>query len=438
MLDRGPCYLAALAPELIEHILFQLDSIRTLGNFITSCRYVYECFKRRQWHLVFHVLSDELGPVLVDARFLFKFPYANPGDTPYSSIPYWDGLHASAELYRGMLNADRGHYEQADAAPSPEELTQLCHTLHEMNFLARTYVTAHQQSYTRHGSPAGTALLSRAERLRVLRAFYRRQIVCNAWPPTRSGPRARWTEQDVVAISNTSDHRGMPLGLFASFEAWELQQIVHVNYFVTRLCAALLLVGEEGGQEADGLLSPASLHRPIDEADFAEMFSHMDKLTRYLRSHPMPAEAALRSMPWPPRFTSRQLLDAAPAYGQLSERYCLPCLQHAWQAHRFDRYPDPVRDGSAHQQQHFAGDNVDLPPFGWVDALDGHYVNWFGEALHFEVATTSYDSSELSLARLDTLELWIAAGFALWDRWRVEAIKELDQMRMFRTDWILQ
>lgn len=85
----------------------------------------------------------------------------------------------------------------------------------------------------------------------------------------------------------------------------------------------------------------------------------------------------------------------------------------------------------------FTGDNVDLPPFGWVDALDVHYVNWFGEALHSEVATTSYNSPELSLARINSLELWVAAGFALWDRWRVEAIKELDQMR-FRTGWIVQ
>ncbi|KAI0000102.1 hypothetical protein F4779DRAFT_631233 [Xylariaceae sp. FL0662B] len=452
MPDQRPCYLGALAPELIDHILFQLDSISALGNFITSCSYVHECFKRQQEHLVYHVLSNELGPVLVDARFLFKFPYADPGDSGHELMAYWDGLHTRAELYRGMLNADRGRRGQGDEMPSPEELTRLCHTLHEMNFLARTYVTAHQQSFSRHESPAGTAPLSRTERLRVLRAFYRRQIVCNAWAPTKRGPEIRWMEQDVAAISNTSDHQGVPLGLFASFEAWELQQIDHVNDFIARLCTALLLVGE-GGQEAGGLLSPAVVHRPNDEADFGKIFSHMDELTRYLRSHPMLAEAALRSMPSLPRFTSRQLLDAAPAYSQLLQRYCLPCLRYAWQANRFDSYPDPVRDANQQQQQQqesgeegsrngaiidLSGDNVDLPPFGWVDALDGHYVNCFGEALHYEVATTSYNSPELSLARLDTLKLWVATGFTLWDRWRVEAIKELDQMRLFHTGWIVQ
>ena len=438
MPDRRPCYLGALAPELVEHILSQLDSISALGNFITSCRYVHGCFKRQQENLVFHVLSNELGPVLVDARFLCKFPYADPGDSPQEWTAYWDGLHTGAEMYRGWLNADRDRHGQGDAAPSPEELTQLCHTLHEMNFLTRTYVTAQQQSRSRFGPLAGRAPLSRAECLRILRAFYRRQIVCNAWAPTKREP--YWTERDVAAISNTSDHQGVPLGLLAAFEPWELQQIDHVNHFVARLCVALTLVGEEEGQEAD----------------FGEIFSHMDELTRYLRSHSKLADAALRALPSLPRLTSRELLDAAPAYSQLSQRYCLPCLRYAWQASRLDKFPDPARDKSEHQQQQqqqqgedgeeggsngttidFVGDNVELPPFGWVDALDGCYVNWFGEALHSEVGTSSYNSLELSLARHDSLELWTAAGFALWDRWRVEAIKELDQTRQLRTGWIV-
>ncbi|KAI1138652.1 hypothetical protein F5Y05DRAFT_46134 [Hypoxylon sp. FL0543] len=439
MSDRRPCYLDALAPELIENILFQLDSISALGNFITSCHYVHECFKRHRDHLVFHVLSNELGPVLVDARFLFKFPYANPrfDNSPHESMAYWGKLHTSAELYKDMLGADRDYHEQGIAALGPEELPRLCQTLHRMNLLARTYVTVHfQHSYTRHGSPAGTTPLSRAERLRILRAFYRRQIICNAWVPTERGPEPRWSEYDVAAISNTSDHQGVPLGLFASFEAWELQQVEHVNFFVTRLCAALLLFGEKEVQGANGFLGPAVSYRLTDEAEFGEIFSHTDKLTRYWRSCPMLAEAALRSMPSHPRLMSRQLLDAVPAYSQLSRRYCLPCLGYAWQTNRFDRFPDPARDVRA--KIHFAGDNVESLPFGWVDGLDGHHVNWFGKALHSEVAKTSYNTPELSLARLDNLELWTAAGFALWDRWRVEALKELDQMRPFRTGWIVQ
>lgn len=227
MPDQRPCYLGTLAPELVEHLLSHLDSISALGNFITTCRYVHKCFKRRQRQILFHVLSNELRPVLADARFLRRFPYANPGYNAHDRRAYWDGLHTNAKLYRSMLNADRGPGGQGNAAPSPEELTQLCRTLHEMNFLAHTYVTALQQSFSRQGSEAGSVPLSGAERLRVLRAFYRRQIVCNAWAPTKR--RVGWTIHDIVAISNTSNHRGLRLGLFAAFEAWELQQIDHVN-----------------------------------------------------------------------------------------------------------------------------------------------------------------------------------------------------------------
>ncbi|XXH02704.1 hypothetical protein Hte_009089 [Hypoxylon texense] len=63
----------------------------------------------------------------------------------------------------------------------------------------------------------------------------------------------------------------------------------------------------------------------------------------------------------------------------------------------------------------FARDSVDQ---GCLPSA-GHYVNWFGEALHSEVAKAYYNSPELSLERIDALELWTAAGFALWTILRV-------------------
>lgn len=80
--------------------------------------------------------------------------------------------------------------------------------------------------------------------MRVLRAFYRRQIISNAWAPTGRTDRLGWMGQDMAALSNTSEHKGMRLGLSAVFKPWELQQVDHVDYFITRLCAALRLAGE--------------------------------------------------------------------------------------------------------------------------------------------------------------------------------------------------
>lgn len=239
--------------------------MRALCNLIITSRFVYRRFEGQKRPIILRVLENELGPVLTDAKFLRLFPYADPGGSPENWIMYWDGIHAMAAAYRDMLGSGGCGGGGGDMpVPSFAELTQLCHTLHKMNFLASTYVAAQLRSFGGEG-PA-TAPLSCTERLRVLQAFYRRQIVCNAWAPTRREP--RWTDRDTAAIGNTSDHQGVRLGLFAAFEPWELQQVDHANYFITRLCAALCLAGEEVAQ-------------PIGEAEFGDIFSHIDCLVQY-------------------------------------------------------------------------------------------------------------------------------------------------------------
>ena len=166
-----------------------------------------------------------------------------------------------------------------------------------MNFLASTYITAQMRSFGGEG-PA-TALPSRSERLRALRAFCRRQIVCNAWAPTRRKP--SWLDRDTAAISNTSDHQNVRLGLFAALGPWELQQVDCADYFITQLCIALCLTGEEVAQ-------------PIDEAEFGDIFSHADCLVQYMREHPSVADAPVRSLPSPQRPSSRQFRDTAVYY----------------------------------------------------------------------------------------------------------------------------
>ena len=82
-------------------------------------------------------------------------------------------------------------------------------------------------------------------------------------------------------------------------------------------------------------------------------------------------------------------------------------------------------------------------PFGWVDALSGRDVNWFGEAFYEypeREGDASLDGEEEvhPHLRLIHLDLWRGAGFALWDGRRVEAIKTLDRLRFLRTGWALQ
>ncbi|KAI1289049.1 hypothetical protein F5Y03DRAFT_64917 [Xylaria venustula] len=213
--EQVPCYLGNLSPELIDNVLAHVDSVRDLENFVITAAFIYRRFKREERTTIFRVLQNELGTVLTDARFLYLFPYCNPGDSTLQRDAYWIHLYTMTGVYRNMLNTRE---DNNTSLPDMEELTQLCRTLHKMNFLVSAY-----QSATQHwllGSDLATLPFSRVERLRVIRAFYRRQIICNAWASTK---RERdWTEEDLAAFGNTSDHRGVPLGLFSAFEPWEL------------------------------------------------------------------------------------------------------------------------------------------------------------------------------------------------------------------------
>lgn len=159
-------------------------------------------------------------------------------------------------------------------------------------------------------------------------------------------------------------------------------------------------------------------------------------------------DGALRILLSLPRLSSRETLDAAPAYCRYTERYPIICLQFAWQSQRLGSFPDPARDQREQQQQQqedgggatvdFVGDAVGLPPFGWVDALDGRYVNWFGHGLVAGISgTPAPGEEETYLARYFSLELWRDAGFTLWDCRRIKAIKELDRLRTLRTGWVM-
>ncbi|KID87720.1 hypothetical protein MGU_05369 [Metarhizium guizhouense ARSEF 977] len=388
-----------------------MDSVRALGNLTLASRYVHQCFKGRKHDIIWRVLQNELGPVLADARFLRLFPYMDRGDSPEKRMAYWDGIHNMAAVYRAMLGSDD------ETAPSVTELTQLFGSLHKMNFLTSTSPLA-------RGAASGVAGILPD----------RRQIVCNAWAPTSREAYVHWMNQDTAAIGNTSEQGGERLGLFAAFQPWELQQVDHADWFVTRLCAALALAGEEAG-------------RPMGEAEFGNISSHADHLVQQMREHPSITDTVLQTLLSPSQRRGK-MCEAMLPYSRYIKRYSLLCLQVCWQSHRLASFPDPARDhrgGQQHQEEekapvsvNFMGDAVDLAAFGWVDALDGRHVNWFGDALVECVSPRPVPEEKVAhLARYLSLERWRGAGFAMWDRRRVEAIRGLCRFRTLQTGWLV-
>ncbi|KAK3293728.1 uncharacterized protein B0H64DRAFT_444970 [Chaetomium fimeti] len=382
-------HLGGLPSELFDKILFEIDAVRDLAHFITTARFVYQRFTIQRRAVLFRVLQNELGPVLADARFLFIFPYSDPTD----QVRYIEWLYVMTDVYHSML---QGGTE--GALPNLEELKGLCRTLYQINFIADIYVTARLTSFDLgggSGTPA-TAPPSLLERRRV---------------------------EDTAAISNLSTHQGEALGLFGTLKPWEMQQIDHVDVFITYLCLALV---HNSPQTADG--SPEIVPRQFDD-----LFAHLHLLVQFLQSHRGVADRAVRNL-----VAAEDLARCEDLYDKYVNAYQMIPLRFAWQADRAVSFPDPVTDKWDQDGLvvPYIEDGLDLTPYGWLDALRGRYVKWFGEGLHSLPRLPTGQAHGQPSEQNDALYHWRHAGFCLWDRKRVEALKELSMFEgQLYTGW---
>ncbi|KAK4119242.1 hypothetical protein N657DRAFT_650342 [Parathielavia appendiculata] len=415
-----PLCLGALPPELFDNIFFALDTIRDLAKFVVTARFVHNRFKARRQTILFHVLQKELGYTLPDARFLFVFPYSDPGD----AARYHNWIHVMTGAYLDMLGRSGDQAFRGDPGPpTPKELTALCRTLHLINSITDIYATVQLTSFDKAGggeTPATTPP-SRLERRRIMRAFYRRQIVSNAWASTRRP--AHWDDDDSHAFSNTSTENGQDLGLFAAFDPWDMQQIDHVNCFILRLCRALVL-------------RAAEMEAEISPSQFGNLHAHLDHLVRYLRAHRAVAEAAVADLQSGNPLPHDERLER-----EYVNRYELLPLLSCWQTHRSQEFPDPVRDRQEQDglpmDPENVGDGPGQVPYGWSDALRGRHIHWYGEGLRGIPWLPPCPTTEKSWAHTSVIECWRRYGFALWDRKRVEALKRLSWFQALQTGFVL-
>ncbi|KAL2138916.1 hypothetical protein VTI28DRAFT_6048 [Corynascus sepedonium] len=414
---QEPLHLGTLSPELFDKIFFELDTIRDLASFVVTARFVYHRFKLQRRTILYRVLQNELGPALPDARFLFVFPYSDPAD----EVRYYDWIYIMTGVYREMLGG-----EGDPGPPTLKELTELCRTLHRINFITDIYATAQLGwfDFCGGGGTPATAPLSHRERRRVMRAFYLRQIVSNAWASTRR--LARWTDLDSDAFSNTSREQGKSLGLFSAFEPWDLQHIDHVNVFTKRLCCALVCHAPEVVGEGA---------RDITPRQFGDLYARLDHLVRYLRAHPDVAKAAVgdvQSGTVHPRDES--------LYQEFVHRYELLPLTCIWQEQRAESFPDPILDKQEQdglEIDNCVGDDPRQVPFGWSDALRGRYTHCYGSGLTIIPWLPPWESKEKEWAHTSLVSRWRHCGFALWDRERVEALKRLKRLEALQTGFLL-
>ncbi|KAG7291476.1 hypothetical protein NEMBOFW57_001495 [Staphylotrichum longicolle] len=416
---QEPLRLDTLTPELIDRIFFELDTVRDLASFIVTARFVYHRFEPQRRTILFRVLQNEIGPALTDARFLFVFPYSDPSN----EMRYYDWIGVMVGVYLEMLFG-----EGDPEPPTLNELTELCRTLRCINFFTDIYATAQLGwfDFCGGGGTPATAPFSARERRRVMRAFYLRQIVSNAWASTRR--LARWRDLDLDAFGNTCREHDKRAGLFAAFEPWDLQHVDHVNVFIMSLCRALVCHAPE--VLGDGA-------REISPRQFGDLYAHLDHLVRYLRAHPGVAKAAIgeiQSGTVHPRDES--------LHQDYVHRYQLLPLTYHWQEQRAESFLDHILDEQEQEQDslgmdHSVGDGPGQVPFGWSDALRGHYVHWYGSGLSSIRWLPPWESREQDWAHTSLVSRWRHCGFALWDRERVEALKRLKRFEVLQTGFLL-
>jgi len=482
--------LESLAPELIDLILCEVTSISDLANFILSSRTIYTRFELRKQIILLRVLQNELGPVFVDARFLYRFPCAKIVDENGRRDKYCAYLETMGNVYHNLVTRHaRGDDEPLDM----DELNQLCRMQHSVSKFAEKYLwfmldqlfgrqvsEEDQRKHTVSDKEAATfqdafsiitAPASRSERLRIIRAIYRRQIICHAWAPFERRKLDVWTFQEVAALAEpvlgsqipnprqsgfeTSSRKGK--SLLAQFEPWEMEQVVHIDNFITELCITLTEVAElEEAARTGAVIQPMlqRIRKPKQQpqyearlAAFADIFLNITNLVHYMDTHQDIMDVAISAL-------LGQELPNWPLLGMRKSRirdmYATELeLRPLFASFQVDRMIlDPARDRLERERSplEFVGDDGDNslkhPPFGWIDALDGRYLNWWGNA--FDMVLWSprppdrleeYDLAEQE-SHIKNVELFVNYGFVFWDQPRVEALKRLEKCKDLQRGWM--
>lgn len=322
------------------------------------------------------------------------------------------------------------------------------HTLDHMTFLTELY--AKNRLYNLPGiSSSSSYPITRTERLRILRAFYRWQMVANVWAPTRDPDCSVYDEDEDVDGSDTDkwDRYRQALGFFYGLPVWLILQIDHISPFIFNLCQALHAEAKRIGQ-------------PIDEVTYGELCTRTDYLAEYLRANREITQAACEAI-LPVGFLgitpstdpnrrrrSHSIGGHVSLYDRLDEKTFWQEVYREWDTARIGPTPElhpsmdpaqaedeapaetrPVRSASQRRRgtSVFRGDrfeDLSAAPFGWVDAMDGEDTRNFKVMLVVVWRRSPWGLTESELSRLkDRIALWRRMGMAFWDRERVEALK---------------
>lgn len=242
-----------------------------------------------------------------------------------------------------------------------------------------------------------TAPLSRTERLRILRAFYRLQIV-----------QLIWGRLGCMLHHMTPDADRVNFRLFGLWELWEVQEFVSAGAFYQRFRAQMEddWLGENSSDRRGAALSNrlrccfeqfrgfVAQVRTADEEAWCKTMEKGSSLW------PGPDAAGVEEESWACWF-----------------RYPLLSFTRRLGVPERHRFPISLK---------FGKDDISDMPFAWADSFRGNcgYNFWIV-------------MKGASWRGKPTLGVWSRLGFVMWDVQRVEALKKASFLSHCQTGWAL-
>jgi hypothetical protein len=412
--------LQTLPPEILLHILASVGSLSDLHALVLTCPRLYAVFRRDQAALMYQALAADLGPVMADALGL-------------AHIQVLDGSsHEFLSLVGDALVIYGSYLEKRENYPSPrgtelEYVLRLVRWYRAVAFVAGLYMECALRLFEREvrpccgrvGDASGSqppseckteeeeaavkeamgqvvvAPPSRSERLRVLRAFYRLQILLHVWS-------SRWCNPGLYR----PDAGRVNWQLFELWELWEAQQVFCAGAFYQRFRRQFseIYLGESS-------LDPG-------RATLTKRLSFgFDEFRGFVGQVRATGDAA-----WQATLDKAScFLPGVEAAGQEEER------DISWfrtQLYEHYRVSPPTERHRVPMSFRFRGDCVNGVPFGWVDALDGHLgYDYWGVI------------GGIRCEGKPTQGLWSRLGFVMWDAPRVRALKTSSFLSHCQTGW---
>jgi hypothetical protein len=384
--------LQDLSTELLVFILASTSSLTDLGALASTSRRIYAVFQAQKAVLIYHALAAELGPVLCDA---LGFSHAEPLDTSLPS--YHQQVREFLSVYEGCLSGqDRPPPRQPEF--SLDYVLGLVNSYRLMSYLASVYTTSHLQAFQDRLNPFPSHPLcfsppSRTEHLRILRAFYRVQLINNLWGHCASKRRSRSLEYSELE-TECFNYR-----LFGLWETWELQQVACVVSFLRQLRSRLAWL------EDDDLSKEV-----VSERVFYRLGALRDLIEKLRAAD---GDAWAGTLKW---CLAMVVPEKVPRPFALCDVHWLHPGAHSLRMRLFPhgKYSFPV-------DMRFDGDHATAVPFAWVDAFNGRYAHdYFGfVALPSPAIETQYPNC----THHPLGALWSRLGFVMWDAPRVMALK---------------